>query len=179
MRMPWALPTVLTLALAGAAGGTTIVPADLDTLTREARAIARGRVAAIEPHPAAEGGIETLVSLEVVAYLKGSLGARVQFRVPGGQLGRVRHIVVGAPEFAVGQDVIVFLGARTPGEPYLVGFSQGVFRLAATSAGWVVTPPVLASAPAGSLLRRGDPARRPVPLADFEREVRARVDVVR
>jgi hypothetical protein len=39
--------------------------------------------------------------------------------------------------------VVVFLGARGPSVPYVVGFSQGVYRLVRSGDGstWLVTPP--------------------------------------
>ena len=123
------------------------------------------------------GSIETIVTLEVESYLKGALGPILRFRVPGGELGRFRSIVVGAPEFAIDQHVVVFLGARGPTVPYVLGFSQGVFRLvrAADDSGWMVTPPTIFPAATGSAavsIVRGDPSRRAMRLNDFEQRVR-------
>jgi hypothetical protein len=167
----------LAMALATVASATVLIPADLGELSRDAMAIARGRVTALDAQWTEDHGtIETLVTLEVESYLKGSLGSTLRFRVPGGALGRFRSIVVGAPEFAVDQRVVVFLGARGPSVPFVLGMSQGVYRLAraADNSGWLVTSPML-TAPTGGTLRvvRGDPARRPLPLADFEQTVRS------
>jgi hypothetical protein len=153
---------------------TVLVGADLGELSREAVAIVRGRVAAVEGQWG-EGrrSIETMVTLEVERYVKGSLGDTVAFRVPGGELGRFRHVVVGAPEFTIGERVLVFLGARGPSIPYVLGFSQGVFRIAgATDASDWVTSPAFFPSPAARLVR-GDAARQRMPLADFEERVRA------
>lgn len=161
--------------LAPPARATVLVPADLGELSRDARAIARGRVMAVDPQWTEDHRtIETLVSIEVDAYLKGSLGSVVQFRVPGGSLGRFRSIMVGAPEFVVDQHVVVFLGAHGPSVPYVLGLSQGVFRIvqAAGGSGWLVTPPAMNPVTVPTRVVRGDPARRPVPLADFEQRVR-------
>jgi hypothetical protein len=60
--------------------------------------------------------------------------------------------------------------------PYVLGLSQGVFRVVAArdGSGWVVTPPPVLPAVAGpTRVVRGDAARMPMPLADFERQVRA------
>jgi len=166
----------LVLALAATARATVVVPADLGELSRDAIAIVRGRVARVDVQFTEDRGtIETLVTLEVGSYLKGALGQTVRFKVPGGELGRFRSIVVGAPEFAVDQRVVVFLGAHGPSVPYIVGFNQGVFRLvrASDNSGWLVTPPANLPAVAGTVrIVRGDPARRPLPLADFEQKVR-------
>jgi hypothetical protein len=172
---------VMTIALVTAsvrcAHGTVLVPADLGDLARGAQAVAAGRVIEVESRwTDGRRAIETLVTLQVDAYLKGSLGSTVQFVVPGGELGRYRSVFVGAPTFARDQRVVVFLGARGPGIPYVLGLSQGVYRLvlAADGSGWLVTPPaILPSAAGAAPIVRGDPSRRPMPLADFERHVRA------
>jgi hypothetical protein len=165
----------LLLALAATARATVIVPVDLGELSHDAIAIVRGRVARIDTQFTEDRGtIETLVTLEAESYLKGALGQTVRFKVPGGELGRFRSIVVGAPEFVVDQHVVVFLGARGPSVPYIVGFNQGVYRVVrAADDSWLVTPPANLPAVAGSPRTvRGDPSRRPLPLADFELKVR-------
>jgi hypothetical protein len=164
------------LALTSAAGATVLIPADLGELSREALAIARGRVAALDARWTEDRGtIETIVTLEVESYLKGSLGSTLRFRVPGGELGRFRSIVVGAPEFAIDQRVVVFLGATGPSVPHVLGLNQGVFHMAraADASGWFVTSPVLMPATSGNVrVVRGDPSRRAIALADFEQTVR-------
>lgn len=167
----------ILVLLAVPARATVVVPADLGELTRDALAIARGRVTAVDAQWTEDRGtIETIVTLEVESYLKGSLGSTVRFRVPGGTLGRFRSIVVGAPEFAVDQRIVVFLGAHGPTVPFVVGFNQGVYRVAraADNSGWLVTSPVMLPSPGGNVrLVRGDVSRRPQPLGDFEQTVRA------
>jgi hypothetical protein len=68
--------------------------------------------------------------------------------------------------------VVVFLGARTPGIPFVLGFNQGVFRVTLENGDWIVTSQTAVSrrALAGS---RGWQPRRSIQLADFAREVRA------
>ena len=167
----------VNLVLVPPVRATVLIPADLGELSRDALAIVRGRVAALDAQWTDDrGAIETIVTLEVENYLKGALGATLRFRVPGGELGRFRSIVVGAPEFAIDQHVVVFLGARGPSVPYVVGFSQGVFRLvrAADDSGWMVTPPTIFPATAAGAVPiiRGDPSRRAMRLNDFEQRVR-------
>ncbi len=168
------LTVALIVGLCAGAGATVIVPADLGELSREARAIARGRVVAVDAQwTDGRRTIETIVTLEAETYLKGQLGETVQFRVPGGSLGRFRNIVVGAPHFAIGQRVIVFLGARGPSFPYVLGLNQGVFRLAQSVSGaWMVSPPVTAPDVTGPVVR-GNAGRTPAPLTEFESRVRA------
>jgi hypothetical protein len=178
MRMRFILTLLVALAaLAAPVRATVVVAADLGELAREARAIVRGRVQSVDGRWTDDRRtIETIVTLEVASYLKGALGPTVQFRVPGGDLGRYRSIVVGAPLFAVNEEVVVFLGASGPAVPYILGFNQGVYRVvrAADNSGPVVTPPALLPSVAGTTpVVRGDPSRRPLPLAGFEERVRA------
>jgi hypothetical protein len=173
---------VLTLGLAARIGATVLVPAELGELARDAQAIVRGRVVSVEARWSDDHrAIESTVTLEVERTLKGSFGSDVQFRVPGGQLGRFRSLVVGAPEFIVDQRVVVFLGARGPSVPFVLGMSQGVFRIVTSDRdGWTVTPPALWPAAAGTVrVARGDPEQRPMPLGDFEQRVRALAGVAR
>lgn len=166
----------LVIALTLPVSATVLIPADLGELSRDALAIARGRVTALDAQWTEDRGtIETLVTLEVESYLKGALGSTLRFRVPGGELGRFRSVVVGAPEFTIDQHVVVFLGARGPSVPFVLGLNQGVFRVwrAADNSGWVVTSPLLVPATAGAVrVSRGDPSRRAVALGDFEAAVR-------
>ena len=73
---------VLAIGLgAASAHATVLVPADLGELSHDAIAIARGRVAAVDGQWTEDHRtIETIVSLQVDEYLKGSLGAVVRFR---------------------------------------------------------------------------------------------------
>ena len=167
----------ILIALSVPARATVLIPADLGELSRDAVAIARGRVAALDAQWTEDRGtIETIVTLEVESYLKGNLGSLLRFRVPGGELGRFRSVVVGAPAFAVDQRVVVFLGAHGPTVPHLLGMSQGVFRVtrAADDSGWLVRSPIVLPAAPGVSPRivRGDPSRRALALGDFESTVR-------
>jgi hypothetical protein len=55
--------------------------------------------------------------------------------------------------------------------PYVLGMSQGVFRIARSPAGLVVTPPAVM--PVARKVTRGELARRPLAIAEFERQVRS------
>jgi hypothetical protein len=173
-----ALGFALALAFfsAAAVSATVVVPADLGELSRDARAIVRGRVVAVDGRWTDDRrAIETIVTLEVESALKGSLGSTLQFRVPGGELGRYRSIVVGAPDFAVDEHVIVFLGAVGPMVPYVLGLNQGVYRVVAgrDRATPLVTPPAMLPSAVSVPVARGDAARQPMPLDQFEQRVRA------
>ncbi len=160
------------------AEATVVLPLGFRQLTDQATVIAHGRIVALSPqwttgHP----GIETLVTIQVTNYLKGDLGAQLTFRVPGGKVGRFRVVTAGAPGFREGEEVIVFLGAVGPAIPTIVGFNQGVYRVTVDQAtgGRVVTPPSMADVTVPTTIVRGDPARKPTPLDQFQARVRAMV----
>jgi len=169
----FAIAFVFTLT--AAVGATVFVPTDLAGLTKDAAAILRGRVVSADGRWSdGHKTIETVVTVDVERYLKGDLGTTMRFTVPGGRVGRLRSVFVGAPQFSAGDRVILFLKGRAPALPFVVGLSQGVFRMVQSSSGaWLVTPPaIVATAGAQRPIVRGDAARRPVPVDSFERQVR-------
>lgn len=167
------------LFMAGTANATVYVAADLAELVTRARSIVHGHVVAADAQWApGRRAVETIVTVAVDEHLKGRLGETVTVRVPGGQMGPYRTIMVGAPTFREGDEVVLFLATRGPAIPHLVGLGQGVFRVrrdAATGAATVTSS--WPAAPAGSAtpvrITRGDPARRPTPLREFSARVRA------
>ncbi|MGC4080759.1 MAG: hypothetical protein QM736_01210 [Vicinamibacterales bacterium] len=167
------LTMMLCGLLAAPATATVLVPVDLSELAHDASVIARGQVVAVEGRWTDDRRtIETLVTLDAETFLKGRLTTVMQFRVPGGTLGRYRNIVMGAPQFSVGQHVIVFLKANGPQVPYILGLSQGVYRVdVRTDGAPVVTPSPLMPGVEGPVVR-GAAARQAAPLAEFERDVR-------
>ncbi len=173
------LAVVLCLFVPLLAEATVVLPLDLRQLTGKATAIARGRVVALTSQWATDRhGIDTMVTIQVAAYLKGDLGPLVTFRVPGGKIGRFRYVTVGAPVFREGEEVVLFLGAAGPSIPRVVGFNQGVFRVVADQRSGVrlVTPPPLSGdVTTPTPIVRGDVSRRPVPLGQFEAQVRSMV----
>ena len=115
---------------------TVLVPVELPELTADATVVVRGTVVATEARWL-EGrrGIETIVTLAASDYLKGNLGRSPTFRVPGGQMGPYRSIMVGAPVFHEGDDVVLFLSAGGAAVPHIIGFNQGVYRVRADDRG--------------------------------------------
>ena len=150
---------------------TVVLPADFDTVVTESGVIVHGRVVDVRSDVTGpRRAIESFVTVAVIESLKGAPGTTVTFRVPNGQVGRYRRILVGAPAFAEGDEVVVFLQGRPPAMPTLFGLSQGVYRVTRNAAARpVVTPPQTAG-PGRSV--RGDPGRGPMPIEAFAREVR-------
>jgi predicted transcriptional regulator len=148
---------------------TTLVPADFAQMARESELIVRGTVVNVQGQTAGpRRAIESVITVYVTDTLKGTTGTTTVFRVPGGRVGSYRRVMVGAPVFAAGDDVIVFLKGRAPAIAMPYGLSQGVYRVAHQGGGAVVTPAVAAGS--GRVVR-GDPSRRPLDPAAFAREV--------
>ena len=115
---------------------------------------------------------KALSTLAVIQSFKGDAAGTVSFRVPNGRSGRYRRVLVGAPEFSSGDEVIVFLQGRPPAMPSVFGLSQGLYRVMRDAAARaVVMPPRLAAGDGPRGPWRSGP--RPVPIDAFAREVRA------
>jgi hypothetical protein len=174
--------TVWILAIAGIvlvstpARATVYLPADFSEMVAGSVFIVHGSVIDVRSEAIADRRrIVTFVTVNVVDRLKGAPAESVTFLVPGGQVGRYERVVVGAPQFERGDEVVLFLSARGPSIPYVFGLSQGVYRVSRASGRPLVLPPaVLPPESAGGRIVRGDPARRALPLEEFAREVRAR-----
>jgi hypothetical protein len=176
-------PTALLTAGLLIAGGFDIVSAmtyvsvDFPTLVGEARAIAIGHVAAVQPRwRDGRRGIETALTFDVERYLKGDLGPTITLAVPGGQMGRYRSVMPGAPVFSEGEELVLFLAADAPNAAHVLGLGQGVFRIMTDRATGMrlVVPEILATPQTGvTKIVRGDLIRRPLPLEQFAGAVRA------
>jgi hypothetical protein len=111
-----------------AANATTFGRLAFDELTQQATAVARLRCLGAESRWE-NGEIWTETRFEVLERNKGSLPGIVTVRMMGGRAGHFHSRVEGVPAFHAGEEVYLFLWART-GEPYRVlGWSQGTFRI--------------------------------------------------
>lgn len=157
------------------ARATVLLAGDLGDIARGASAIVRGTVVG-QATQWVDGRrrVETIVTFDVAESLKGGFSGRISFQVPGGVLGRYRSLMIGAPTFTTGEEVIVCLGAKAPALPYVLGLGQGVFRIqrAAGSTQAMVTTPVLLSTGTTTTVTRGDPSRRSMTLDDFRTALR-------
>ena len=153
----------------------TLSPMTFEQLVAEATAVVFARVADVRGRWTADrSGIESIVTLDALRYLKGDLGNDVELRVPGGATGGMRQVLPGAPVLRAGDLVVAFLGSRGPAMPTLVGLTQGLFRVAVDTrngASYVTPPPLKASA-AGRIVR-GAADRRTLTVDLFAAEVRS------
>jgi hypothetical protein len=164
------------LCLAQNVGATVLLPAEFREVVAGSQIIVYGRVTDVRPAWSDDRTrIDTTVTLHVGTYLKGGPGDSVTFRVPGGQIGRYRNVMVGAPEFREGEEAVLFLSAAGPAIAHVFGLNQGVYRVRvdARTGRRVVVPPVLtASSDAPQVVIRGDRARQPLALDSFAASVR-------
>src|SRR5262245_16900331 len=124
------IPFVVCLLATSAASATVIVPAEFSEIVQGSQIIAYARI--VDARPEWVDGrrwIDTVVTADVVTYLKGGSDRTLTFKVPGGRLGRYRSVVVGAPVFAAGDEAILFLKTRGDELPDVFGLNQGVFRV--------------------------------------------------
>jgi hypothetical protein len=173
------LVTILSLCIlaASSVAATVVLPIEFRELVRSAHAIVHGRVVDIRSDWVdGRRAVETFVTIDATEYLKGGLGDRITIKVPGGQLGRYRTVFVGAPEFSEGDEVVLFLKSNGTAYPFIIGLTQGLFRVTAApgSNERLVTPPAIlgkAGVDAQPIVR-GDVARRAVPIGAFRDLVR-------
>ncbi len=161
---------VMVIVAVSALGATTLVPAEFREIVGGSQIIAYGRVLDAAPELSDDRKrIETIVTFEVGTYLKGGPGETLTFRVPGGQIGRYRSILVGAPVFQSGDEAVLFLTKREDGVPRVFGLNQGVFRVQREerSQRRMVLPPLLARGESPEVVVRGSAARQPMALETF------------
>jgi hypothetical protein len=170
-RLLCCLVSAALLAFAARVDAIVYVAADFRTLVSEAHTIVLGRIVSLEPEwTEGRRGIETLLSIEVERTLKGSAGESIVVRTPGGQMGPYLSVMPGAPRFATGEEVVLFLAGAPPAVPHILALSQGVFRVVrdpATGARTVVPELMRAVADASVQVVRGDLTRKPTPLGRF------------
>jgi len=156
---------------------TVLLPAEFREIVAGSQIIVYGRIAEVRPEWSEDRRrIDTIVTVEAGSYLKGGPGSTVTFRVPGGQIGRYRNVMVGAPAFQPGEEAVLFLSATGPSIAHVFGLSQGVFRVRANARTGrrLVIPPVLsAQGDEPQAVTRGDRARRQLGLDAFAAAVRA------
>jgi hypothetical protein len=170
------LLVIVLLVCARELRATVLLPAEFREIVAGSQIIVYGRVAAVRPEWSSDRSrIDTVVTVTAGSYLKGGPGDTVTFRVPGGQIGRYRNVMVGAPQFQPGEEAILFLSAAGPSIAHVFGLSQGVFRVrvdARSGRRLVVRPVLTAQGEDPQTITRGDASRRQLSLDDFAATVR-------
>lgn len=160
------------VALTGAAlTATVVVPADFRQVVAESTVIVRGRVTDVRGVVLPGGGIDSLVTVAIDRVLKGQADGFLTLRLPGGEVGRTRMVMIGAPTFQVNQQAVFFLKPGPDNTLRPIGLTAGVYRVEADpkTGAPVVAPPIVTgrTASAGRVVR-GDSRRKLMPVQEFE-----------
>jgi hypothetical protein len=156
------------------AWGTIVAPLDLVQLVQHASLVVVGRVVDVTAVRVEGRFTDSLVSLDPAEVLKGHADGTVVFRVAGGEIGRYRTIVVGAPVLRAGDEVVVFLAGDAPQVPHVVGFSQGVLPIMRDDLGRaLLLVPAIAERAGASRTASGSGRARLTTVSAFADDVRA------
>jgi hypothetical protein len=129
--------SLISLALAGSLGATTLEQLTLDDMAQKSTAIVRARVTGSHTaYVATSSGkdIYTYFQLQVLETWK-SGPAMAEVAIPGGVVDGIRQRVGGAPELLPGREYVLFLWTSRSGLTQLIGLSQGVFTLSSDAPG--------------------------------------------
>lgn len=169
--LAWTLGALIATVCASTISAMVVEPASFSEMVAGSHTVIHGRVIAVEAYETAgRRTIESRVTVHVDDVLKGAAAATTYFTVPGGQVGRYRRVMVGAPSFSPGEEVVLFLTGRTPAVPRPFGMTQGIYRVRREAGGRATVAPTPGADP-GRIVR-GDPARRPLDLQVFMATVR-------
>jgi hypothetical protein len=175
-----ALVCIVALACATATlRASVVVPAAFRELVSTSTVIVRGRVTDVRAIAAPGVNVETVATVAVENVLKGDAAGFVFVRVPGGQVGRYRTIVVGAPTFAKGDHAVFFLsrGADNALRPVRLGMGLYRVRMDRRAGRETIDPPAIPGVTAWpGPVTPGDPRRRAMPVPEFEALVRTVID---
>jgi hypothetical protein len=129
---------LVTLVACSATAGraTTYVPMPIDDLTRSSVAVVIGtvtRLAGVQSH---EGTMFTLVTVAVEQVVAGAVDtSEITLKEAGGTVGDHDEVVVGAPRFAVGERVLLFLTTWQDGSLRTNHLALGAFHFEVDTAG--------------------------------------------
>ena len=171
-----ALLLVACLCAVVPVSATLVVPAEFRQVVAESGLIVRGRVTDVRAVETRDVGVDSIVTVAVENVIKGQADRYVYVRVPGGEIGRYRFVMVSAPVFRVGQRAMLFLKRGQDNLWRVTGLNQGVFRINPDPVtGLPVVPPPLVAGKTASTTgpaERGDPRRKLMPVQEFESLVR-------
>jgi len=130
---------VATAALVGlfpAAAAATLVPeVGFEALVSESEAIVHGTVVrSWTAWDSERTAIWTHYEIAVADWLKGRSRPTIRISEPGGSLDGVHTQIVGAPRYAIGEEVVVFADETPIGYLRTSGWSQGKFQVSSRGA---------------------------------------------
>jgi hypothetical protein len=157
---------LFTLGLLGALAtlpGSTLRQLALDDMIRQSTMIVHGTV---QPGTVSSRGsmIFSHYTVQVSETYKtpaSQPASQIDFGVPGGSLNGLMQRYSGAPALTAGQDYVLFLWTSKTGLTQIIGLSQGLFSVIATSG---AAPMVVRAGTADRMLNS---AGQPVPASDI------------
>jgi hypothetical protein len=159
-----------SLLAASPAVAAQAVALSVEGLARSSDAVVRGRVLKVTATLAQEGRrVFTLVDVEVASTWRGAAARTVRVIVPGGEAGGIGQRVEGAPSFAEGEEVVVFLHRAEAGAYRVAGLAQGKFSVAGPSA----APDLSRTAFVARQVGPGERSAEAMPVAELEQRVRS------
>src|SRR5579859_4264564 len=128
-KLLWTLFLIgLGLLAVAASQATTLVRMSFDELVRQATSIARAKCIG-STSVWRNGEIWTETEFELEEQNKGSLPGIIRVSMPGGRIAHLQSHVEGVPGFFTGEEVYLFLWKAQNSENYLLGWTQGTFRI--------------------------------------------------
>jgi hypothetical protein len=127
-RFSWLLILLGFFLISMTARATTLVRLRFPDLVHYASAIARVRCVGADIR-VENGEIFTDTRFHVLETEKGRLPAQIVVRQPGGTYQHLHSHVEGSPEFRTGEELYLFLWGHPGRQFYVLGWSQGTFRL--------------------------------------------------
>jgi hypothetical protein len=129
MRVRASLGVAFVLLMAAPALATTVLRFSTQELTERADVILHGTCTAVTGRTTPEG-VVTDVELRVTRGLKNHSAATFSFSTYGGVTSERGTFIAGAPNFQVGEEVVVFLDrANRQGHRLAIGMSQGKYTV--------------------------------------------------
>lgn len=130
-----ALAAMVLAAMPGAQA-STFLKQSVGDLMKASHGIVHARVSDVRSEWNSDHSyVFTYVTLEVKRALMGQRHVYEMVRVPGGQVGDFHAVMEGAPEFHVGDEVVVFLGSWDDGTNMVEGYFQGLSKVERDPAG--------------------------------------------
>jgi len=156
------------------------IPAEFRVVVNDASLIVRGRVTDVRSIEVPGAGIDSIATVAVENVLKGQASAFVYVRVPGGVVNGKRFVMIGAPNFRVGQRAFLFLRPGVTDTAFRpIGLTMGVYPIQTDpkTRRVLVEPPIVAgrTTSASGAIVRGDRRRQSLSVTDFESIVRLSV----
>lgn len=130
------LISMLNMLLMAKGFALTVKKTSLKALTASSELIVLGKVTTVkyEWGDAAHRSIHTVITVAVTKYLKGEGGPSMSVRQLGGQIGDFGQVVPGSPEFAAGDEVVLFL-QKHRGAYWIHSIALGSFAVAQDQSG--------------------------------------------